>query len=139
MIPEKNVQFYVSFVRTRKKLEKYFKVNRIRNKQIIDIKKILDEEKLKLDSPKNILLFKVLIFSRIKTAREKGKDIYYIPNFTAETMDVSKLIKLKTTLLEHGDGFNFICFFDEFLGTNWLSSMLDYIDEFDNTQILKDY
>ena len=31
------MNFYLCFVRTRKKLDKYFKVNRIRNKQIIDI------------------------------------------------------------------------------------------------------
>lgn len=72
-------------------------------------------------------------------ARDKGKDIYYIPNFSSSELDIKKLLKLKNTLLEKNDQFNLLCFFDEFVGTNWLIDVLDNIETFENTQILKDY
>ena len=37
------MEFFCVYVKTRKKLDKYVKVNRIRNKYIIDIKKILED------------------------------------------------------------------------------------------------
>ena len=40
------MQFFCVFVRTKKKFDKYIKVNAIKNKYIIDIKKIIDEEEI---------------------------------------------------------------------------------------------
>lgn len=133
------MQFYLCLVRTRKKIEKYFKINKIRNKQIIDIKKIMEEEKVKLNDKESIAFFKLLIWNKIKMARDKGKDIYYIPNYSSSDLDIKKLLKLKSNLLEKDDNYNLLCFFTEFLGTNWLLDVLDNIETFDNTQILKDY
>ncbi len=135
----KPMSFFLCLVKTRKKLDKYFKINRIRNKQIIDIKKIMEEEKVKLTDRESISFFKVLVWNKIKMARDKGKDIYYIPNFSSSELDIKKLLKLKNTLLEKSDHFNLLCFFDEFVGTNWLIDVLDNIESFENTQILKDY
>ena len=126
-------------VKTRKKLEKYFKINRIRNKQIIDIKKIMEEEKIKLNDKESISFFKVLVWNKIKMAKDKGKDIYYIPNYSNNDLNMNKLFKLKESILEIDDSFNLLCFHEEFLGTIWLSETLDNIEQFDNTQILKDY
>jgi hypothetical protein len=126
-------------VKTRKKLEKYFKINRIRNKQIIDIKKIMEEEKIKLTDKESISFFKVLVWNKIKMAKDKGKDIYYIPNYSNNDLNMNKLFKLKESILEIDDSFNLLCFHEEFLGTIWLSETLDNIEKFDNTQILKDY
>ena len=126
-------------VKTRKKLEKYFKINRIRNKQIIDIKKIMEEEKIKLNDKESISFFKVLVWNKIKMAKDKGKDIYYIPNYSNNDLNMNKLFKLKESILEINDSFNLLCFHEEFLGTIWLSETLDNIEKFDNTQILKDY
>ena len=38
------MQFFVVYVKQIKKFQKYIKVNKIRNKYIIDIKKISEEE-----------------------------------------------------------------------------------------------
>lgn len=133
------MNFYLCFVRTRKKIDKYFKINKIRNKQIIDIRKILDEEKLKLSDKDTIAFFKVLIWNKIKIAMDKNKDIYYIPNFSSSDLDVKKLLKLKTNILEENNEFNLLLFHGEFVGTIWLSDLLDNISAFDNSQILNDY
>jgi len=135
----KNTSFFIVMVKTRKKLEKYFKINRIRNKQIIDIKKIMEEEKIKLNDKESISFFKVLVWNKIKMAKDKGKDIYYIPNYSNNDLNMNKLFKLKESILEINDSFNLLCFHEEFLGTIWLSETLDNIEKFDNTQILKDY
>ena len=136
---QKNINFYLALVRTRKKLDKYFKINKIRNKQIIDIKKIMEEEKVKLNDKDSVAFFKLLIWNKIKTAREKGKDIYYIPNFSTAELDIKKLFKLKDNLLEKGDNFNLLLFYQEFIATIWLIDTLDNIEIFNNTQILEEY
>jgi hypothetical protein len=136
---ENESSFFLCFVRTRKKLDKYFKNNKIRNKQIIDIKKILEEEKISLNDREAVSFFKVLVWNRIKIAQEKGKDIYYIPNFTSSNLEIDKLLNFKNTLLNDNNNFNLLLFFDEFIGTNWLLDVLDELDTFDGSQILKDY
>jgi hypothetical protein len=138
-VDNKNISFFLCLVKTRKKVDKYFKINKIRNKQIIDIKKIMEEEKIKLLDRESIAFFKVLVWNKIKMAIDKKKDIYYIPNFSSSELDMIKLLKLKNTLLNKEDHFNLLCFYEEFLGTNWLLDVLDNIGTFDNTQIIKDY
>ena len=58
-----DTHFYLVMCRTRKKLDKYFKNNRIRNKQIIDIKKIIEEEGIDFTNNRSVSFFKVLIVS----------------------------------------------------------------------------
>lgn len=130
--------FFVVFVRSRKKIDKYFKNNRIRNKQIIDIKRIIEEEKINFNDTKSVDFFKVLIWNKIRTAKEKGKDIYYIPNFTNHNLNVKSLLNLKNQI-DNNITFNLLLFYDEFIGTNWLIDILEEISTFDNSQILKDY
>ena len=133
------MNFYLCFVRTRKKIDKYFKVNKIRNKQIIDIRKIIDEEKIDMSNVESKAFFKVLIWNKVKMAKDKNKDIYYIPNFNNPSLDVSNLLKLKQVLLDEDNHFNLLCFYEEFIGTNWLIEVLDDLDSFTHSQILKDY
>ena len=135
----KDISFFMVMVRTRKKLEKYFKKNRIRNKVIIDIRKIMEEEKISPDDKESLVFFKVLVWNKIKMARDKGKDVYYIPNYSNSDLNILKLLVIKDTVLLEDDTFNLLCFYDEFLGTRWLTDTLDNIEIFDNTQILKDY
>lgn len=130
--------FFLCFVRTRKKLDKYFKVNKIRNKYVIDIKKILEEEKINLDDSDAIAFFKVLIWKKIQLAKEKKKDVYYVPNFYNPNINVEKLLELKHILSEE-QSFNLLLFFQEFVGTNWLTTVLEEIDTFQNSFIIKDY
>lgn len=134
------MNFYLCFVRTRKKLDKYFKVNKIRNKQIIDIRKIIDEEKIDMSNVESKAFFKVLIWNKIKMAKDKDKDIYYIPNFNNPSLSVPNLLNLKPNLLnEEENQFNLLCFYEEFIGTNWLIDVLENLDTFNNSQIIKDY
>ena len=130
--------FFVVFVRTRKKLDKYFKNNRIRNKQIIDIKRIIEEERINFNDSKSVAFFKILVWNKIRTAKEKGKDIYYIPNFTNHNLNIKSLLNLKQQI-ENNITFNLLLFYDEFIGTNWLIDILEDMDIFNNSQILKDY
>jgi predicted transcriptional regulator len=78
--------------RLRKKLDKYVKVNRIRNKYIIDIKKIMEEEEISFDKERTYL--KIIIFQKIQQAIDKNKDIYYIPDFENE-FTIEKLINIR--------------------------------------------
>ena len=71
------INFFCVYCRTRKKVDKYFKVNRIKNKYVIDVKKMLDEEELE-DRDDKIWL-KIIVFNKIEQAMKKRKDIYFIP------------------------------------------------------------
>ena len=58
------MQFFCVYVKSRKKLDKMIKVNHIKNKYIIDIKKIQEEEDItELSKEKTYL--KILIFQKI--------------------------------------------------------------------------
>ncbi len=134
------MNFHLCFVRSAKKITKYFKINKIRNKVIIDIKKILEEEKIDLSDKESAAFFKVIVYNKIKSASEKDRDVYYIPNFSSHELDVKKLMLLKNIIdTETNNEFNLLCFHYEFVGTTWLSDILNNIHLFDNTQILEDY
>ncbi len=142
------MNFHLCFVRSAKKITKYFKINKIRNKVIIDIKKILEEEKIDLSNKESAAFFKVIVYNKIKSANEKDRDVYYIPNFSSHELDVKKLMLLKNIVIDNNlstennnstNEFNLLCFHYEFVGTTWLSDLLDNIHLFDNTQILEDY
>jgi hypothetical protein len=47
-----DMRFFCVYVSSRKKFDKYVKVNRIRNKYIIDIRKIIEEEEIKYQDEK---------------------------------------------------------------------------------------
>jgi hypothetical protein len=133
------VSFFVCFVKTRKKLDKYFKINKIRNKYVIDIKKVLDEENIDVNNSYDMAFFYTIIWKRIQTAHEKKKDVYYIPNFQNPQMDIEKLLRIKQIEVIKEQEFNLLLFYQEFAGTHWLDSLLNQLDSFSNSQIIKDY
>lgn len=134
------MRFFLCFVKTRKKLDKYFKVNKIRNKQIVDIRKIIDEENINLKNKDSLSFFKVVVWNKIRTAKEKGKDVYYIPNFHSPDSDIYKLLDLNSTkIIDNESEFNLLLFFDEFLGTDILDDLMDNLDGFDKAQIMRNY
>lgn len=134
------MNFYICFVKTRKKIDKYFKINKIKNKHIIDINKIIDEENIDTNNPNSVRVLKLIIWNRINNAKSKNKDIYYMPNFLDnDKLNVNTLLSYKEKLLSENDNFNLLCFFNEFVGTTWLNELFENLDEFDNSQILKDY
>lgn len=129
------MEFFCVYVKNRKKIDKYLKVNNIKNKYIIDLKKIQAEEGLDFNEDKTYL--KILLFNKITQAIEKNKTIYYIPDFDNE-FSIEKLLNLKKIL---GDGdFNVLVFYNEFRKENKiLNDVLENLSKFSNSQIIRDY
>jgi len=130
------MEFFCVYVKTRKKLDKYIKVNRIRNKYIIDIKKIIEEEEISFDSEKTYL--KIIIFQKIQQAIEKKKDIYYVPDFDGE-FSIDKLINIRKILGEDNN-FNVLLFYNEFRkNQEILDDLFSNLSKFSASQIIRDY
>jgi len=110
-------------------------VNRIKNKYIIDISKIIDEEEVDFTNDKTYL--KILIFNKIQQAIDKKKDIYYIPDFDQE-FSIEKLLNLKKILGDNN--FNVLIFYNEFRKfPDVMNDVLGNLSKFSNSQIIRDY
>jgi hypothetical protein len=130
------MDFFCVYVKNRKKLDKYVKVNRIRNKYIIDIKKIIEEEEISFDKERTYL--KIIIFQKIQQAIDKNKDIYYIPDFDNE-FSIEKLINIRKILGEKNN-FNVLIFYNEFRREpDILDDVLSNLSKFSASQIIRDY
>lgn len=128
--------FICVYVKGRKKLDKFIKVNKIRNKYIIDINKIIEEEDVDYDMEKTYL--KILIFNRIQQAIEKKKDIYYIPDFENQ-FSIEKLLNIKK-ILGKDNFFNVLIFYNEFRkDPEILDDVLGNLSKFNASQIVRDY
>jgi hypothetical protein len=129
------MEFFCVYCKTRKKFDKFVKVNRIKNKYIIDIKKIIDEEEVDFKSDKTYL--KIIIFNKIQQAIDKKKDIYYIPDFEND-FSIEKLLNLKKILGENN--FNVLIFYNEFRkNPDVMDDVLSNLSKFSNSQIIRDY
>ena len=129
------MEFFCVYCKTRKKVDKFIKVNRIKNKYIIDIKKIMEEEEVSFADDKMYL--KVLIFQKIQQAIDKKKDIYYIPDFENE-FSIEKLLNLKKILGENN--FNVLIFYNEFRkNPEIIDDVFSNLSKFSNSQIIRDY
>ena len=129
------MRFFCVYVKTTKKFSKFVKNNKLKNKYIIDIKKIILEEEISLKDDKTYL--KILIFNKIQQALERGKDIYYIPDFENE-FSIEKLLNLKKML--GGNDFNVLIFYNEFRKDQQiLDEVFDNLTKFSNSQIIRDY
>lgn len=129
------MNFFCVYVKTRKKVDKYIKINRVKNKYIIDIKKIIEEEELDPIGDKTYL--KILVFNKIQQAITKNKDIYYIPDFDNE-FSIEKLLNLKKILGENQ--FNVLIFYNEFRkDLNIIDDVFGNLSKFSNSQIIRDY
>lgn len=129
------MNFYCVYTRSRKKLDKYIKINRIKNKYIIDIRKIAEEEEVDFLNDKKYL--KILIFNKIQQAIERNKDIYYIPDFDID-FSIEKLLNLKKILSENS--FNILLFYNEFRkNQNIIDDVFTNLPKFNSSQIIRDY
>lgn len=129
------MSFFCVYCKVRKKFDKYIKVNKVKNKYIIDVKKIIDEEEVTFKEDKTYL--KILIFNKIQQAIEKGKDIYYIPDFDNE-FSIEKLLNLKKMLGEND--FNILIFYNEFRKNQGIiDDIFSNLSKFNNSQIIRDY
>jgi hypothetical protein len=130
-----SMNFFCVYVKTRKKFDKFIKVNRIKNKYIIDIRKIIEEEEVQFKEDKTYL--KILIFNKIQQAIDRKKDIYYIPDFDNE-FSIEKLLNLKKIL--GSNTFNVLVFFNEFRkNQDILDDLFENLSKFQNSQIIRDY
>ena len=129
------MNFFCVYVKTRKKMDKYIKVNKVKNKYIIDIKKIIEEEELSHSDDKTYL--KIIIFNKIQQAIDKKKDIYYIPDFDNE-FSIEKLLNLKKILGENN--FNVLVFYNEFRrNPEIIDDVFSNLAKFNASQIIRDY
>jgi len=129
------MNFFCVYVKTRKKMDKYIKVNKVKNKYIIDIKKIIEEEELSHSVDKTYL--KIIIFNKIQQAIDKKKDIYYIPDFDNE-FSIEKLLNLKKILGDNN--FNVLVFYNEFRKCpEIIDDVFSNLSKFSNSQIIRDY
>jgi DUF1009 family protein len=129
------MEFFCVYCRTRKKFDKFVKTNRLKNKYIIDIKKIVDEEEVDFNDDKTYL--KILIFNKIQQAIDKKKDIYYIPDFDND-FSIEKLLNLKKILGENN--FNVLIFYNEFRkNPEVMDDVFSNLSKFSNSQIIRDY
>lgn len=132
---DKSMNFFCVYCRTRKKFDKYVKTNRLRNKYIIDIKRLCEDEEIDFEEDKTYI--KILIFNKIQQAVERKKDIYYIPDFDQE-FSIEKLLNLKKIL--GGNNFNVLIFYNEFRKQpDILEPVLNNLSKFNNSQIIRDY
>lgn len=129
------MNFFCVYVRTRKKLDKYLKLNNIKNKYIIDIAKIVSDEEVSFRDDKTYL--KILIFNKIQQAIDRKKDIYYIPDFDNE-FSIEKLLNLKKILGDNN--FNVLIFYNEFRKTPVvIDDVFGNLSKFNASQIVRDY
>ncbi len=127
--------FFCVYCKTRKKFDKFIKVNKIKNKYIIDIKKIIEEEEVSFSGDKTYL--KILVFNKIQQAIDRKKDIYYIPDFDNE-FSIKKLLNLKKILGENN--FNVLIFYNEFRrNQEVIDEVFSNLSKFSNSQIIRDY
>lgn len=132
---ESKINFFCVYVKTRKKFDKYVKINAIKNKYIIDIGKIISEEEVDFKEDKTYL--KIIIFNKIQQAIDKKKDIYYIPDFDNE-FSIEKLLNLKKILGENN--FNVLVFYNEFRkNPEIIDDVFSNLSKFSSSQIIRDY
>lgn len=135
MNQESKINFFCVYCKVRKKFDKYIKVNKIKNKYIIDIKKIVEEEEVDINEDRTYL--KILIFNKIQQAIDRKKDIYYIPDFEND-FSIEKLLNLKKILGDNN--FNVLIFYNEFRkNQEIIEEVFSNLSKFNSSQIIRDY
>jgi len=135
MMSEHRMSFFCVYCKTRKKFDKFIKVNKIKNKYIIDIRRIVEEEEVDFEDDKTYL--KILIFNKIQQAIDRKKDIYYIPDFENE-FSIEKLLNLKKILGDNN--FNVLIFYNEFRKNQEIvDEVFSNLSKFTSSQIIRDY
>jgi hypothetical protein len=133
----KPLHFIVVLCKTRKKFDKYVKINKIRNKYIIDIKKMMEDEMVSAEELPTSDIFKILILKKFNLAREKKKNVYYIPNLDV-IKNYSKLFNIKE-IMGATHNFNLLYFYEDFAPGEQPEEIMNKISDFDVSQIIKDY
>lgn len=128
--------FYLVLCKNRKKMDKFVKINKVKNKIIINIKEVMEENGI---TDKYTDYFNLMIYTRIVQALNKGKDVFYLPNFSNKSFDVKEIFKIKK-ILKNNTEFSVLMFFDEFKDDPRIwNEVLTNLSLFDSSQIIKDY
>lgn len=132
------MNFFIVYCKTRRKFDKYIKINRVRNKVIVDINELMNDYNIgTLKKDKDY--FNLMVYTRINHSLKKGKDIYYIPDIRSKEIKINELFKLKE-ILEYPINFNILLFYEEFMDDQkTLQDVFDNMDNFNTSQIIKDY
>ena len=133
------MEFYIVFVKNKKKLDKYVKINKIRSKTIIDIKQQLEDHGLD-DVNEWREYFNLIIYTKITQSIRKNKDVYYIPNIQKiQNLEIDDIFQIKDNLSEKIN-FSLLLFFEDFKDNQKLNDdILSNISYFDSIQIIRDY
>lgn len=134
------MDFYIVFVKNRKKLDKYIKINKIRSKTVIDIKQQLEDHGLEDDNTEWREYFNLIIYTKVTQTLRKHKDVYYIPNLNKiNQLEIDDIFQIKEGL-QNKVNFNLLFFFEDFKDNQKLyESLLSSISLFDAIQIIRDY
>ena len=116
------------------------KSNKIKNKYVVDIKKIFEEdissENSSFETAKPYL--KILVHKKIQEAIEKNKDVYYVPDFDQD-FSITKLLNIRQ-LLGIENNFNILVFYNDFRkDRKILDDVNDNLTKFSNSLIIKDF
>lgn len=131
------MNFFIVFCKTRRKFDKYVKINRVRNKVIVDIQELINEYDIDVNKYKDY--FNLMVYTRINHSLRKGKDIYYIPDFKSKNISINELFKLKE-ILDFNINFNILLFYEEFIdNTEVINDIFENMSRFNTSQIIKDY
>jgi hypothetical protein len=131
------MKFYIVFCKNKKKFDKFVKLNRIRNKVIIDIKKEIELENIDIDKYRDY--FNVVIYTKISQSFKKGKDVYYIPNFSDPDIKIENVYNYKNMFNEFNIKYMSLIFIKDFQNLVLLDNILNTIQSFDSCQIIEDY
>ena len=131
------MNFYIVYYKSKRKFDKYIKINCIRNKVIVDINELLEEND-KIEDMVDKEYFNLMVYTKIVHSLQKSKDIYYIPN-PDDNIIISEILKLRQ-LLNFDIKFNALIFYEEFLDdTATMDDLFKNISNLDSCQIIKDY
>lgn len=131
------MNFFIVFCKTRRKFDKYIKINRIRNKVIVDIQELINDYEIDINKHKDY--FNLMVYTKINHSLRKGKNIYYIPDFKNKNISVNELFKLKK-ILDFDINFNVLLFYEEFKNDEEIiKDIFENMSKFNTSQIIKDY
>jgi hypothetical protein len=133
------MNFFIVFCKTRRKFDKYIKINRVRNKVIVDINELMNDYDIDPNDSSHVEYFNLMVYTKINHSLQKNKDIYYVPDFKNKDISVKDLFKLKE-ILNFDINFNVLLFYDEFINNEIiLNDVFENMANFNTSQILKNY
>lgn len=131
------MDFFLVMTKNRKKFDKYIKINKIKNKMIIDISRMIEDENLDIKKKEELAYLKVMINKMIRLAAEKKKTLYYIP-LVREELNVTRLVE-QLKKIKYINEFNLLFFHNDFKDDPMKDEIFEKFDAFNLTIALEDF